>query len=55
MQPPIPKKICQILNGENSYILRVDGLEIRFHGHDAMQYFDRHYRALGYLVELLPQ
>lgn len=43
-------KICEIINGQFSWILRVDGKEIQFQGSDSAEYFARHYEGLGYQV-----
>jgi len=43
-------KECKITNGENSWILEVDGQTIRFFGSDNAEYFKGHYESIGYLV-----
>jgi len=46
-------KICKIINGQFSWILEVDGYSISFNGGYAVDYFEKHYKALGYEVKRL--
>lgn len=43
-------KTCRIINGKFSYVLEVDGESIAFSGGYAADYFEEHYKALGYEV-----
>jgi uncharacterized protein YmfQ (DUF2313 family) len=45
------EKTCKIINGQFSWILEVDGQSIGFQGGLNADYFERHYRSLGYKVE----
>lgn len=45
------KKVCKITNGQFSWIMEVDGEEITFNGGHNAEYFERHYKSLGYEVE----
>lgn len=42
--------ICRIVNAKFSWMLYVDGREISFQGGENADYFEEHYRALGYEV-----
>ena len=42
---------CQIHNGRYAYLLIVDGEKIAFQGSCSADYFEKHYRKLGYKVE----
>jgi len=42
---------CTIINAAFAYQLIVDGKTINFQGADAADYFEEHYKALGYTVE----
>lgn len=44
------EKECVIVNHVFSYILIVDGKEILFQSGDSADYFEKHYRELGYEV-----
>ena len=44
------KKICLIINSRFSYLLQVDGHEIAFTGLGNVEYFEEHYKSLGYEV-----
>lgn len=43
-------KKCIIENAQFSYILRVDRKRIAFQGSENVDYFEKHYKALGYDV-----
>ena len=43
-------KECIIENAQFSYLLRVDGRIIAFQSSDSADYFEKHYRELGYKV-----
>lgn len=43
-------KTCYINNDRFSWVLRVDGFEVPFQGHENAEYFKEHYEALGYEV-----
>ena len=45
------KRKCIIENAQFSYILRVDNQKILFNGSDNADYFEEHYKKLGYEVE----
>lgn len=45
------QKKCIIENGQFSYILKVDGEVISFTGSYNADYFEGHYKDLGYEVE----
>lgn len=44
------KKLCRIINGQFSWILCVDGQEITFSLGSSADYFEQHYKQLGYTV-----
>lgn len=44
-------KVCKIINSQFSYILEVDGESIPFNGSYNADYFEKHYKNLGYKVE----
>jgi metal-dependent hydrolase (beta-lactamase superfamily II) len=44
-------KKCIIENSQLSYILKVDGQKILFNGGSSADYFEDHYRSLGYLIK----
>lgn len=44
------KKICKITNAQLTWILEVDGKKIAFSGFDNADYFEEHYKKLGYEV-----
>jgi hypothetical protein len=44
------QKQCVIINGTHAFILKTDGKEITFHGFEAAEYFEAHYKGLGYNV-----
>lgn len=48
---PRPKSICIIENGRFSWMLRVDGKDISFRGRENAEYFESHYRKLGYQIK----
>lgn len=48
-----PTKKCIILNGQFSWILRVDGVEIPFQGSYNAEYFSKLYKKLGYEVDII--
>jgi len=43
-------KVCTIINGTFSWVLKVDGKEISFNGFDNAEYFAKLYKKLGYLI-----
>jgi len=43
-------KVCVIENAQFSYMLRVDGEGISFQGSRNADYFEKHYKCLGYEV-----
>ena len=43
-------KVCTIINGEFTWMLRVDGRTISFNDFDGGDYFEQLYRGLGYEV-----
>jgi len=43
-------KICKIINGNHCYILEVDGQEIPFQLGYSADYFEQHYKELGYKI-----
>lgn len=43
--------ICKITNGQFSYFLEVDGENFSFDGGSASDYFEKHYKELGYIIE----
>ena len=43
-------KKCIIVNGNASFVLKVDGEEILFSSFTAAEYFKAHYTLLGYVV-----
>jgi len=43
-------KVCVISNECFTYLLKVDGMKIAFQGIIALDYFERHYKELGYEV-----
>lgn len=43
-------KECIIENAQFSYILKVDYKDIPFHGGNSIDYFEKHYKELGYKV-----
>jgi uncharacterized protein YmfQ (DUF2313 family) len=45
-------KKCKITNDKFSWVLEVDGVVITFDGGSAAEYFEQHYTALGYEVEV---
>ena len=45
------KKKCIIINGNFAYTLKVDGQEINFQEAHNADYFESHYKELGYEVE----
>ena len=45
-------KDCILINGEFSWVLKVDSKEINFKGLDNAEYFEKHYRDLGYNVRI---
>lgn len=55
MKNPHAKKEATIINGRFSYILRVDDMAILFSSGIAAEYFEKHYRDLGYTITLLDQ
>ena len=44
-------KKCIIENAQFSYILHVDNKDINFDGADNADYFEEHYKKLGYRIE----
>ena len=44
------EKVCTIINGHFSYILKVDGIETSFTVSYNADYFEEHYKNLGYEV-----
>lgn len=44
-------KICKLVNDNFSYFLQVDGQNISFQGMGNAEYFEEHYKALGYTIE----
>lgn len=44
------EKICEIVNGDFSWTLKVDGEEINFNNSSSADYFEKHYKKLGYKV-----
>ncbi len=49
------KPECVIINGQWNWILKVDGKEITFDGYYAVEYFEEHYKKLGYKVTKLDE
>jgi hypothetical protein len=45
------KGVCLIVNDRFSYRLVVDNMNVKFQGIDAVDYFEGHYRGLGYSIE----
>jgi len=45
------RKECIIENAQFSYILRVDGQEISFQNGISADYFEKHYKKLGYKIK----
>jgi hypothetical protein len=43
-------KICEIINDRFSWILKVDGHKVSFIGSDIADYFEEHYKLLGYQI-----
>ena len=46
-------KICKIINDQFSWVLEVDGHSISFDGSYNADYFEQHYKTLGYEVKRL--
>lgn len=46
-------KICTIENARFSWVLHVDGMDIPFQYRENAEYFERHYRRLGYKIKHL--
>lgn len=44
-------KTCKIINGQFSWMLEVDGELVSFNGGHNADYFEKHYKGLGYNVE----
>ena len=49
------KKECKIYNGQFSWILEVDGKTIGFSGISNAEYFEEHYKSIGYDVQVISQ
>ena len=45
------EKICILENAQFSWILKVDGVEIPFYYGSSADYFEEHYKSLGYTVK----
>ena len=45
-----PEKLCILVNARFCWILKVDGKEIPFNCGSSADYFEEHYKALGYDV-----
>lgn len=50
MNSRVPQKTCTITNGKYCWILEVDGKVVPFNGGDNAEYFEEHYRGLGYEI-----
>lgn len=50
LRKSIKKKLCEIINSQFCWILKVDGVEIPFQGYDYADYFKEHYKKIGYKV-----
>jgi len=48
-------KKCEIVNGQFSWFLRVDGQDISFQGGSNADYFEKHYKELGYEVTIIDE
>lgn len=44
-------KLCELVNGQFSWFLRVDEQDISFQGAYNADYFAEHYKKLGYTVK----
>lgn len=49
------EKSCKIYNGQFSWVLEVDGKTIGFSGYNNVDYFEKHYKDLGYDVQVINQ
>lgn len=47
---PKKKKICKITNDRFSWVLEVDNMTINFDNSHNAEYFERHYKSLGYTI-----
>ena len=47
----IMNKLCKIINSQFTWILEVDGESISFNGGYNADYFEKHYKELGYEVK----
>ncbi len=47
----VPKKVCKIIGTPFSYLLEIDGKCISFQGYSNAQYFETHYKSLGYEIQ----
>lgn len=45
------EKICKLINDQFCWRLVVDGQNISFQGGHNADYFEYHYKSLGYIVE----
>ena len=43
-------KVCEIINEHFTWILKVDGHTIPFHGFETAEYFEALYSKLGYKI-----
>ena len=48
-------KTCKIINAQFSWILEVDNRSILFQGSSGADYFEKHYKKLGYNIENVDQ
>ncbi len=44
------KKVCYITNAPGSYLLEIDGRIIPFYGTGSADFFEQHFKDLGYTV-----
>jgi len=45
------KKICKLTNGQFSWFMNVDDVEVVFQGFSNAEYFAKHYKKLGYKIK----
>jgi len=49
--PKQTKKVCKLVNDRFCWVLKVDEQEIPFQGSSNAEYFEAHYKKLGYKIE----
>ena len=52
---PEEKKECKIINCQFCWLLCVDNREVQFQGFSNAEYFEEHYKELGYEVEWMKE